>query len=236
MTPQRPSLCEARSDDAISVIGCADLLDDHLPVHPRVRRADVIVVARLVEGDRLRLPLLQYAGVPVALFESSRRGNNRGFVLPPNLPPTASFLTLSPRRPGGEGRVRGADEAVCGAAHLSLPGAIAPGPLPLPPKGPLKGGEWLFPVNLRLRSTARVQSVPVPRKALRRSGGRFCMSITPKRGPYSMPIRTVAFVWPPRHGGTPAHDGCFDPCLVMLRDSQQWTIEKAHNGSHIATI
>ena len=31
--------------------------------------------------------------------------------------------------------MRGADEAVCGAAHLTLPDAIAPGPLPLPPKG-----------------------------------------------------------------------------------------------------
>ena len=62
-------------------------------------------------------------------------GKNRRFILPPNLPPAASFLSLSPRRPGGEGRVRGAEEAVCGAAHLTLPGAIAPGPLPLPPKG-----------------------------------------------------------------------------------------------------
>ena len=31
--------------------------------------------------------------------------------------------------------MRGADKAVCGAAHLTLPGAIAPGPLPLPPEG-----------------------------------------------------------------------------------------------------
>ena len=30
-------------------------------------------------------------------------------------------FTLSPRRPGGEGRVRGADDAVRGAAHLTLP-------------------------------------------------------------------------------------------------------------------
>jgi hypothetical protein len=62
-------------------------------------------------------------------------GKNRRFILPPNLPLAASFLSLSPRRPGGEGRVRGADEAVCGAAHLTLPGAIAPGRLPLAPKG-----------------------------------------------------------------------------------------------------
>src|SRR5438874_324897 len=47
---------------------------------------------------------------------------------------TRSF-TLSPRRPGEEGRVRGADQAVCGAAHLTLPDAVAPGPLPLPPVG-----------------------------------------------------------------------------------------------------
>jgi hypothetical protein len=69
-------------------------------------------------------------------FRAGLSGENWTVVAPPNLHPTASFLTLSPRRPGGEGRVRGADEAVCGAAHLTLPGAIAPGPLPLPPKGP----------------------------------------------------------------------------------------------------
>jgi hypothetical protein len=51
--------------------------------------------------------------------------------VPPNNPP----FTLSPRWPGGEGRVRGADEAVSGLAHLTLPGAFAPGPLPLPPEG-----------------------------------------------------------------------------------------------------
>jgi CelD/BcsL family acetyltransferase involved in cellulose biosynthesis len=45
------------------------------------------------------------------------------------------FSSLSPRRPGGEGRVRGAVDSVCGAAHLTLPGADAPGPLPLPPEG-----------------------------------------------------------------------------------------------------
>ncbi len=43
-----------------------------------------------------------------------------------------AFFSLSPRRPGGEGRVRGADEPVCGATHLTLP---LRGPLPLPPKG-----------------------------------------------------------------------------------------------------
>ena len=31
--------------------------------------------------------------------------------------------------------MRGAAEAISGAAHLTLPGAVAPGPLPLPPKG-----------------------------------------------------------------------------------------------------
>ena len=45
------------------------------------------------------------------------------------------IFTLSPRRPGGEGRVRGASKVVGGAAHLTFPGAVAPGPLPLPPKG-----------------------------------------------------------------------------------------------------
>src|SRR5271170_5879606 len=36
---------------------------------------------------------------------------------------------------GGEGRVRGAEVRVHGAAHLTLPVAAAPGPLPLPPEG-----------------------------------------------------------------------------------------------------
>ena len=59
------------------------------------------------------------------------------------------LLILSPRRPGGEGRVRGVDEPVRGIAHLTLPplsahacvrlsGGASPmrqGPLPLPPDG-----------------------------------------------------------------------------------------------------
>src|SRR5207245_630827 len=47
---------------------------------------------------------------------------------------TTRPLHLSPRRPGGEGRVRGADEPVRGAAHLTLP-SLRGGPLPLPPEG-----------------------------------------------------------------------------------------------------
>jgi hypothetical protein len=86
---------------------------------------------------------------PAAKFTSDRQLFNP-------LPPPA----------GGEGRVRGADEAVCGVTHLTLPGAVAPRPLPLP----LNGGEGLFPVNLRLRGTASVQSVPIPRTALRFRG------------------------------------------------------------------
>ena len=38
---------------------------------------------------------------------------------------------LSPRRPGGEGRVRGADPPDRGATHLTLP-SLHDGPLPLP--------------------------------------------------------------------------------------------------------
>jgi hypothetical protein len=54
--------------------------------------------------------------------------------------PTAKFafdgqlsMPLSPPA-GGEGRVRGADEGVCGAAHLTLPGERAGAP-PSPPEG-----------------------------------------------------------------------------------------------------
>jgi hypothetical protein len=44
------------------------------------------------------------------------------------------FIPLLPPA-GGKAKVRGADDAVCGAAHITLPSAIAPGPLPLPLKG-----------------------------------------------------------------------------------------------------
>jgi len=43
-------------------------------------------------------------------------------------------VTLSPHRPRGQGRVRGADEAVSTAAHHTLPARRA-GPLPRPAKG-----------------------------------------------------------------------------------------------------
>ena len=61
----------------------------------------------------------------------------------------AGLTTLSLHRPGGEGRVRGADEPVRDSAHLTLPPLSAhacvrlsdgaspmrEGPLPLPPEG-----------------------------------------------------------------------------------------------------
>src|SRR5215472_17928481 len=49
------------------------LLDDDLPIHPRMRGADVIIGAGLREGDRLRLALLQCAGIPVALLKRGCR-------------------------------------------------------------------------------------------------------------------------------------------------------------------
>jgi len=45
-----------------------------------------------------------------------------------------TVLALSPRWPGGEGKVRGADKGESGAAHLTLP-SVGDGPLPLPPEG-----------------------------------------------------------------------------------------------------
>jgi hypothetical protein len=38
-------------------------------------------------------------------------------------------FSLSPRRPGGEGKVRGANELIRGATHLILP-SLRDGPLP----------------------------------------------------------------------------------------------------------
>src|SRR5271157_1381052 len=56
----------------------SSLLDNDLPVHPRVRRADVEVRAGLFEGDRLRFALVQNAGIPVAdLAFIERRGRVR---------------------------------------------------------------------------------------------------------------------------------------------------------------
>jgi len=49
-----------------------------------------------------------------------------------------TVLSLSPRWPGGEGRVRGADERSRGATHLTLP-SLRDGPL----LSPLKGAEGL---------------------------------------------------------------------------------------------
>ena len=43
-------------------------------------------------------------------------------------------VVLSPRRPGGEDRVRGANELVHAPTHLTLP-PRRDGPLPLPPEG-----------------------------------------------------------------------------------------------------
>src|SRR5262245_28568745 len=44
------------------------VLDDDLAIHPRVRRADVVVDARLREGDAAGRARDEHAGVPVALL------------------------------------------------------------------------------------------------------------------------------------------------------------------------
>jgi hypothetical protein len=49
-------------------------------------------------------------------------------------PMREQLFTLAPRRLGGEGRVRGADEPVHAPAHLTFP-SLRDGPLPLPPEG-----------------------------------------------------------------------------------------------------
>jgi hypothetical protein len=60
------------------------------------------------------------------------------------LTPTLSRAALHPL-PGGEGRVRGADEPVCGAAHLTLPTRGLG-----PSLSPLKGGEGLVSAGIIL--------------------------------------------------------------------------------------
>ena len=52
----------------------------------------------------------------------------------PSFASTRAYFTLSPRRPGGEGRVRGADPPSRGAPHLTLP-TLRVGRVPLPPEG-----------------------------------------------------------------------------------------------------
>src|SRR6266700_563084 len=109
-------------------------------------------------------------------------GLNRGRLrdsprerLPVEFASTDARFTLAPRRPGGEGRVRGADEPVCGAAHLTLPGTVAPGPLPLPPEG-RRGAFSRTPTGSRqhdrLSKAVVLQPLSVPRTALRSKGNR----------------------------------------------------------------
>src|SRR5215467_563698 len=83
------------------------------------------------------------------------------------------FVSLSPRRPGGEGRVRGADVAVCGAAHLTFLAADAPGPLPLPPKG--RRGALLSTAGRvtaapAIEQATGSQPISIPPTALRDTG------------------------------------------------------------------
>src|SRR5882724_13063241 len=60
--------CQARHYSGLS-------LYDDLPIHPRVRFTDVVVVARLIEGEGLRLAGADVARIPV---EFLRRGRVRG--------------------------------------------------------------------------------------------------------------------------------------------------------------
>jgi hypothetical protein len=56
-------------------------------------------------------------------------------LLPSGRPPNDAGLLPSPPAGRGRGQGEGADEAVYGTAHLTLPVADAPGPFPLPPEG-----------------------------------------------------------------------------------------------------
>ena len=54
-------------------------------------------------------------------LEPNRETKDLCMAPTPHHPHPPLPFTLSPRRPGGEGRVRGAAEPICGAAHLTLP-------------------------------------------------------------------------------------------------------------------
>src|SRR6202158_5609008 len=49
-----------------------DLLHDHLPIHPRMRRADVVVDAGLADRDVFLLALREPAGAPLADWQCGR--------------------------------------------------------------------------------------------------------------------------------------------------------------------
>src|SRR6058998_162187 len=76
---------------------------------------------------------------------------------------------LSARWPGGEGKVRGADEPVRGTAHLTLP-SLRDGPLPLPPKG--RRGARVADIDglLAVEHDDSIAPAPDSRTALRIAG------------------------------------------------------------------
>src|SRR6266545_7686100 len=53
-------------------LSTGSFLHDDLPIHPRMRRTNVVVDTRLAEGDGLRAAFGQIARIPLALFH--RRG------------------------------------------------------------------------------------------------------------------------------------------------------------------
>src|SRR5690349_14401352 len=64
---------DTAATSAARITRTARSLDDDLPVHPRVRRTDVVVDAGLRERDRFRLALGQHARIPVATTLPRRR-------------------------------------------------------------------------------------------------------------------------------------------------------------------
>ena len=64
------------------------------------------------------------------------------------------LFILAPRWPGGEGRVRGAEEPFGGAAHLTFP-SWRVAPLPLPPEG--RRGAFLLDLERASRGRSAEQ-------------------------------------------------------------------------------
>jgi L-seryl-tRNA(Ser) seleniumtransferase len=128
-------IAEVRLADTKSQIGSGALPVSLLPstalaLRPRGQRSGAAVEALARALRLLPIPVIGRIEAARVLLDLRCLEDEAGFVEQLS---ELSFI-LSPRRPGGEGGVRGADEPVGTGAHLTLP-SLRDGPLPLPPEG-----------------------------------------------------------------------------------------------------